>query len=231
MREMQTRFESKFVLPADALGAFLDRLGADYLILAAGTKRLATYQSLYFDTPGLEFFHAHRRGRRIRHKVRIRHYPDREMSVLEVKTRRSDRLTVKERAERTFGDSTLGTDDLVFVRRHVPSAMALVPQVWVVYGRMTLLGVRSCERITIDVGLTVSRGGQQRGLRGAAIVEAKQPRPQLGTVAMTALRRAGARSGSASKYCTALSVTCPDLPNNRIRESLRTLTSVGTWAN
>jgi hypothetical protein len=33
-----------------------------------------------------------RRGRRVRHKVRIRHYPDRRLTMFEVKTRRSVRF-------------------------------------------------------------------------------------------------------------------------------------------
>lgn len=230
-REMQVRAESKFVLADDMLSGFVDRLGRDYVVLAAGEQRVAAYCSLYFDTPDLSCFHAHRRGRRLRHKVRVRHYPDRELSVLEVKMRRSEHVTVKARLVRRFGDSVLGSDDLAFVRGHVMVPAPLVPQVWVTYRRLTLLGVRASERITVDVDVTVRRGTREARLLGAAIVEVKQPRLQLRSAAVVALRQSDARSGSVSKYCAALAVLCPDLRVNRMRPDLRALKEVGAWVS
>lgn len=230
-REMLSRAESKFVLADDLTADFVGRLARDYRVLPAGAQRVATYDSLYFDTPDLAFFHAHRRGRRLRHKVRVRHYPDRELSVLEVKMRRSEHVTLKARSVRGFGDSVFSSADLEFVRAHVAVPVALQPQVWVFYRRLTLLSTRANERITIDVDLTVRRGTHQARLHGAVIVEAKQPRLQLGTDAMIALRRLGARPGAVSKYCTALALTCPDLRMNRIRDDLRVLKTVGTWVS
>lgn len=230
-RESPARAESKFVLAAGAIASFVDRLGCDYLVLPAGQQRVATYCSLYFDTPDLAFFHAHRCGRRVRHKVRVRHYPDRELSVLEVKMRRSEHLTTKARMERRFGDCTLGPADLAFVRAHVASPAALLPQVWVSYRRLTLLGVHVNERVTIDVGVTAWRDARQARLRDVAIVEIKQPRLSRGSAAMTALRQLGGRPGGVSKYCAALVATRADLPANRVRSDVRALKRVGTWVS
>src|SRR5262245_34239806 len=84
-RELLRRIDSKYVLPASGLPELAAGLGDGYAVLRVPTGSVAAYRSLYFDTPDLRSFHDHRRGRRIRHKIRVRHYPDREVSFLEIK--------------------------------------------------------------------------------------------------------------------------------------------------
>ena len=155
-REMQRRAESKFVMPVADAVALLPALQHDYAVLPAGDALLASYRTLYFDTAELAFFHAHRRGRRIRHKVRIRHYPDREVSFLEVKTRMGENLTAKARRPRAYGDSALDPDDVAFVRAQGAPGEALFPQVWTDFRRVTLLGTKLEERVTVDFDLRLT---------------------------------------------------------------------------
>ena len=52
-RELSRRADSKFVVsPAEAL-AVLPPLAGDYAVLAAGDGLVASYRTLYFDTPSL----------------------------------------------------------------------------------------------------------------------------------------------------------------------------------
>ena len=230
-RQMERRIESKFVMPAAAAEALLPALKDDYAVLPAGEALVAAYRSLYFDTTNLEFFHAHRRGRRVRHKVRIRHYPDRRVSFLEVKIRHGEGSTFKVRREREFGDNQLGPSDLAFVRGHCPAHQELVPQAWIDYRRITLLNARTAERVTIDLELHMSRGGRQRSLRDVAVVEVKQSRLDRDTAVMRALRSAGWRHGWVSKYCAGVALTSPEVRANRLLVGLRALKAVGTWAS
>lgn len=230
-RQMERRVESKFAMPAADAEALLPVLKGDYAVLPAGESLVAAYRSLYFDTIDLEFFHAHRRGRRVRHKVRIRHYPDRQVSFLEVKIRHGEGSTSKARREREFGDDQFGPGDLAFVRSYCPAHQELVPQAWIDYRRITLLNARTAERVTIDLELQMSRGGRQRSLRGVAIVEVKQSRLDRDTAVMRALRSAGWRHGWLSKYCAGVALTSPDVRANRLLVGLRALTAVGTWAS
>lgn len=230
-REMSQRVESKFIVPEGALEALLHELREEYVVLTAGTATVATYRSLYFDTDGLDFFHAHRRGRRVRHKVRVRHYPDRQLSTLEIKMRRSDRQTSKVRHPRPYADCTLTSADLELVSTYIPVNGMLSPQVWVEYRRLTLLGVRTLERVTIDVDFHAASHVRPTALQGAAIIEIKQPRMLSHTRAMTALRRLDPLTRGVSKYCAAIAATRPEVHVGRIGYQLRALNRVGTWGN
>jgi hypothetical protein len=230
-REMQRRTESKFVLPETVAQALLPALRQEYAVLPAATQLVASYRSLYFDTTDLELFHAHRRGRRIRYKLRIRHYPDRQVSFLEVKLRRGDGLITKARRPRTYGDNELSPEDRRFAQTQCAAHHDLVPQVWIDYQRITLLGLTADERVTIDFDLRVTRGSRSGGLRGVAVVEVKQPRIDRGTASMAALRTSGCRIGWASKYCAGIVLTSPEIRANRLLEGLRALRAVGTWVS
>jgi len=222
-RELSRRADSKFVASPAAAAAVLPALADDYSVLAAGDGPIASYRTLYFDTPDLDFFNAHRRGRRPRHKVRIRHYPDRRVSLLEVKTRRSDRETDKVWREHPYGDSAMSAADEAFVEARVALRRGLVPQVWTVFRRVTLLGIRTNERVTIDFNLEVSMGVRRKSLAAVAIVEVKQWPYRRNTPVMSALRASGWRPAWASKYCAAIAFTRPEVRLNALLPGLRGL--------
>lgn len=223
-REMGRRTESKFAMPVRAATALLHGLPSDYAVLRAGSALVAAYRTLYFDTEDLEFFHAHRSGRRIRHKVRIRHYPDRAVSFLEIKTRLGADQSTKARRPRPYGDSELCPGDVDFIRVHAAGERALHPQAWIDFRRVTLLGLAMEERVTLDLDLRVTAAGRTESLPDLAVVEVKQPRLDRGSVAMVALGRAGWREGWASKYCLAIGLTRPEVGVSRLWPEQRGLT-------
>jgi len=222
-RALQRRADTKFVLPISALPALLSRLADDYSILRAGSALVADYRTLYFDTADFEFFHAHRRGRRVRHKVRVRHYPDRCVSFLEVKTRLSPMETIKGRMQRSYGENELSPRDHAFVRERTGASQDLAPQVWTHFRRVSLLGVRTQERVTIDCGLRVAMGHRPTSLPNLAIVEIKQARFARNTPVLRALAAGGWRPGWASKYCIAIALTHPEVRLNRLLAHLRSV--------
>jgi hypothetical protein len=221
-RKLLHRTDSKFVFRVDALAEILMQLRGDYAVVHAGTRCLATYHTLYFDTPELQCFHAHRRGRRPRHKVRLRHYPDRRVSYFEIKTKKSEFVTQKVRADVEYGIDTLPDRATDLVRAHGPSLTGpLEPQLWTDFHRLTLVGLRSDERITFDLDLRVGHTGSLFAINGVAIAEVKQSAFCAQTPVMLALRSAGLRPTSASKYCTAMALTREGLRLNRLLPSLR----------
>lgn len=223
VRELRRRSDTKFVMRPEHASAVLGQLVGNYAVLAAGDARVASYRTLYFDTADLEFFHAHRRGRRVRRKVRIRHYPERRLSVLEVKSRRSEHETSKVSRTHPFGECELSADERAFLRLHTGCTRELRRQVWTNFRRITLLGLRSEERVTLDLDLEVETGCGRRSLEAIAIVEVKQRPFCRDTVAMAALRANGRRPGSLSKYCTAVALTRPELRVNRLLPDLRAI--------
>ena len=222
-RELLHRIDLKYVLDRARLGPLLGALAADYAVLPVGAGAVAIYRNLYFDTPELRCFHDHRRGRRIRHKVRIRHYPDRALSFLEVKTKRGEAITDKRRRAIEPGRERLGPDDLAFVRAQAGElADSLAPAARVDYRRVALLSPRFEERLTIDFALEASRGGAGAALGALAIVEIKRaPGGPTRTPAMRALGARGFREPALSQYCAAVARTEPGVRHNRLRPALR----------
>lgn len=228
-RSLLCRLDTKFLLSVRDLAPVLDRLVGRYAVLPAGSASLARYQTLYFDTPDLRSFHDHRRGRLPRHKVRVRHYPDRSLSFLEVKTKQTSRRTQKQRLELSPGESSLGPREREFVRRHCDlPASDLWPEVWVYFLRLTLLGLDTEERVTIDLDLTASTAQGVESLDGVAILEVKQAAFSVRTPVMRALSAARIRPTSSSKYCTAIALTRPGLRINRLLPGLRAIERLRT---
>ncbi len=202
-------------------------LAQHYVILETAGSSLMTYRSLYFDTPDLRCFEAHRRRRRVRQKVRVRHYPDRALSFLELKTRRSDIVTLKRRLQRPYGDCALGPGDLAFLSDHSSLPVGeLIPQVWTNFRRFTLLGLDANERVTVDIDLEVVRTDRRAHLEGAAVLEVKQAQLCRTTPVMAALHAAHARPTSFSKYCTALVLTREGVRQAGLRPALRAIERV-----
>jgi hypothetical protein len=204
-RELLDRVDRKFLTTTDLVAKFLTAIVNDYHVLGAGNSRWARYETCYFDTPELTSFHEHMRGRRPRFKVRIRHHVERERSFLEVKEKRNSGKTVKARTRHDFRDARLGAEELGFVTEHCPiPAGELEESVWTNFRRATLIGLRTNERITIDLGLRFERGGQSSVPQELAIIELKQPRFSHTTPAALALRALHIREASMSKYCAAV---------------------------
>ncbi len=225
-RALLRRTDTKFLVPERLLGPLLSSLKGDYLLLGEGGP--SAYQTLYLDTPDLQSFHDHRRGRRLRDKVRVRDYLEHAVSFLEVKSRRSELLTVKRRRERPRGAEELGEGERAFLAAscRMPTA-DLRPAARVDYHRATLVAARDTERVTVDVDLAVGRHDARERLAGIAIVEVKQPAFSVSTPAMRALRRLGLRWLSVSKYCTAVALT-RDVPCHRFLPALRKIEGMRT---
>lgn len=222
-RALLSRTDTKFVVPARRLGFLLAGLAGDYHILTQASGVAAGYRSVYLDTPDLRCFHDHRRGKLARHKIRFRHYLDRRLTYLEIKSRHGGEVTRKHRMEGRFGDETVGEAERRFLRRHCPlPADHLRPSLAVTFARLTLLGARIEERVTFDLDLAIETDDRSIGLAGVCIVEVKQRRLQRRTPIMLALRAHQLRGSPASKYCVGVALARPGARRNRLLPMLRT---------
>jgi hypothetical protein len=229
-RALLRRSDTKFVVGVEALALALGSLARDHGVVLSGGERIATYATLYYDLPDLRGYDDHVRGRSPRHKVRARHYPDRGVSFLEVKSRTRAGRTEKARRPHPFGEEALSEAETAWALGITGwPGRCLLAQAWTRYRRITLVGLASDERITVDLDLRLERPPLTRSLGGLAIVEVKQPRLDLRSPAVLALRRAGARSRSVSKYTVAMGLLAPGVRRNRILPTLRDLERYDTW--
>lgn len=217
------RSVTKFVANQETARALLDALRGEYAIVEAGTSRLATYRTLYFDTPDLRFLEDHRRGRRKRWKVRIRHYPDRDVAFLEIKRRISDVMNSKERRPVEPGRFELDLDGQRFVAE-ASRDEALLPQVWTEFRRVTLVAPGGGERLTVDLDLVFCDDTSTWTGGNLAVIELKQASGERTSAASVALRQRRVRRHDISKYCAAMLLLRPDLRAGRLARPLHLFT-------
>ncbi len=230
--ELMNRVDSKFLIPQAILPEILDQLADDFSILEIGEKRLFLYQSIYFDTPKLQFYFSHHGGRLNRHKVRVRRYVDSETQFLEVKFKNNKKRTIKNRIEIDFEK----VDDLTHHREflkslNVPNADILVPVLKNQYHRIQLASESRGERLTIDLNLSnqnLDGESDSVNLHQLAIAELKQSQVDRSSPFYQLLREYNVRPSSFSKYCMGLTLTQKgnDLKCNRFKPILRKLNNL-----
>jgi hypothetical protein len=211
-RALQQRVDRKYLLPKRMLAPVLESLAADYLVARARDVLVARYETVYFDTPERRLFEDHRRGRRPRYKIRLRHHCDRRLTFVEVKQKGG--WTSKMRLELPFsGGQTpatslttteLSADARRFIDEHCPiGAAGLVPRIWVTFSRVTLVGEAINERATFDWNIEYGDGEKYERIPELVVGEVKQARYANGGPAVRALRRLHIREQTLSKYCLA----------------------------
>ncbi len=228
--ELLRRVDTKFVCTRAAALEVIAGLAGDYAALSVPSGTVATYRSLYFDTGDLRCYHDHRRGRRLRHKIRVRHYPDRLLSYLEVKTKQNETVTDKRRLAIPFLAEVLGAAEQRFLGAVLSGAGQLPvddlhPVMRIGFRRLSLVGLHTAERVTVDLGLDAETVDGARWSGGdLVVVEVKQSPFCVRTPVMRALSRAALREQSMSKYTMATALIRPELRRNRLLPELRSLT-------
>ena len=214
-RALLRRVDRKYLLAARHLPALLGVLTRGHHLLHAAGHPVATYRTEYFDTPDRQSYDDHRRGRRPRCKVRIRHHLERRVSFLEVKQKQPDGRTAKWRLPRLFGNDDLDDAARRFIAEHCPlPAAALTGAASITFRRITLLALDTEERITVDHDVVMQCGPRRHRFEDLAIVEVKQARFSSSTDVLGALRAVRAREQSISKYCVAVARLAPVRANS-----------------
>ena len=210
-------------MPLWRLPIFLERLIPTHGILRAAGAPAATYETCYFDTAERQMYDDHRRGRRPRYKVRVRHQVERQLTFLEIKKRGHDGRTRKARLPRRFRDMAFDEEACAFLAAQTPFRPdTLLPLLWITFKRATLLAIETEERLTIDWAFAFSMEGHELHWNHVAIVELKQPRYHHDSPAVRALREFGLREDGVSKYCVASAKLAP-VRSNIFLPTIRTI--------
>jgi hypothetical protein len=218
-----SRVDRKYLLPESAVEALLEVDPNSWELDRVNGFSSQRYETLYFDTPELQFFHAARGKHPLRSKVRLRHYVETGDRFLEAKRRNARGLTTKVRtpwhgsldAHAEFLEDSLGT--------LAPTVEALEPVALTSYDRVAYqLG--DLGRMTTDKSL---RFGSHAGVSHClvdplsradstelVIVETKSV-DQSATPIDRILWDLGFRPRSLSKYALAIASVHPEIPLNR----------------
>jgi len=211
------------LLAAGALEPVLECLRPGYCLLHAGEHVWARYESIYLDTPDRQLYHDHRRGRRPRYKIRIRHHVDRQVTFLEIKSKNNSARTVKRRLALPYGQNHLGSYERQFIEAHTPvDGVRLMPCVSTSFLRLTLVGNDLNERLTFDRDLTFVGGTREERLSRIVIGEVKQARYSNHLGAVAAFRELHVREAAFSKYCVGTSLLT-DVADNIFKPTLKAI--------
>lgn len=206
--QMLTRFDNKYILKLRDLEIFLEALKSSYLVLEIDGSRIFQYRSCYFDD-NYRCYYEHHNGKRLRFKVRTRHYVNNGSVYFEVKLKDHRGRTKKERikgqtffTERIDGEYLSMLSEFYHRSYRRPFEYTLRPSLIVSNNRVTLVARQGGERMTIDfgVGFTGIDGRSVRVGNDFIIVETKSSNGK--GVADQLLRNIGIRKArKCSKYC------------------------------
>ncbi len=212
------RTDTKLLLTQDQLNTALHHLAQAYRVLEIEGQRQHHYQTLYFDTVDLDYYHQHHNGKRNRYKVRERAYIDSDLTFVEVKHKTGRDRTIKHRQRVPELTTEFGAPIATFVRAHMPlDEDDLIPTLQNDFHRITLVSTRCTERVTLDVGLRFRRNDGWVALPGVAIAEVKQARFSYDSDFLREMRHLGVRPTNFSKYCTGISILYPHVKHNAFK--------------
>ena len=150
-RGLLSRVDTKFLMHRSEFGDFLRRLAPDdYAVARHDGKEGFDYESIYLDTPNRQLLKDHHRGRRPRHKVRIRHHLTRGLTFFEIKQKQPSDATLKQRLELPFRTESLDEEAkaLLANRPHLYGD-DLEPAMRIGFQRYMFLGEQREERVRV----------------------------------------------------------------------------------
>ncbi|HAM97496.1 MAG TPA: VTC domain-containing protein [Marinilabiliales bacterium] len=222
--ELMNRIDRKFVVPQHMISDILAEVIEYYLILEIDGKRMMNYLSVYFDTPGNEFYLAHHNGKLNRYKVRKRMYLDTGTCFLEIKFKNNKGKTQKSRILTTNDLFGFNESDLAFLKKDLPvDPVMLQPKISNQFLRITLVKKDMNERCTIDVHLNFIYNGLDTSMENLAIIEVKQEANSAKSPLVEILNQKHIHSMGFSKYCIGRVLTDNDnqLKYNTFKPKIR----------
>ncbi|MBN2632835.1 MAG: polyphosphate polymerase domain-containing protein [Bacteroidales bacterium] len=214
---LMNRMDTKYAFPVKLLPALLEQLIPYYNILEINGMRSFVYQTRYFDTSDMMFYNQHVTGKLARYKVRFRTYENTATTYLEIKKKTNRNRTIKWRIVHENNSDTLDDTAVTFINKHISSfSYVLEPGIKNVFSRLTLAGLSSNERITIDTGMSYNGiGGETSNLPYLAIAEIKSEGYPSSSPFIVAARKTGLKPTGFSKYCMG-NVLLRDVPKKNI---------------
>lgn len=237
--KLMNRIDTKYAVSLDVLPAILEAAKRDYYAQEIDGKRIATYDTMYYDTPTLDMYIRHHDRQLVRQKIRVRQYVDSDLTFLEIKRKNNKGRTNKKRIVVPGFDINADTtstlkhkrkeDEQVTVAQFIDGKSrytwdGISPHLWTKFHRITLVNKAKTERLTIDLDLVWDNvvSGEVKTYDKLVIIELKRdgnvPSPM--TKIMLDLR---IKPMKMSKYCIGTALTTPNLKRNRFKRKIRNI--------
>ena len=230
--KLMNRIYTKYAVPLSLLPEILQAAQADYYAQEIDGKRIATYDTMYYDTDTLDMYIRHHDRQLVRQKIRVRQYVDSNLTFLEIKRKNNKGRTKKKRISvpgfalkaDTIGHSKRedwSVEDYIAAKsRYTWSELS--PHLSTRFHRITLVNKAKTERLTIDKDLVWENvvTGKSQTFSDLVIIELKRDGnvPSHMTDIMLSLR---VHPLKISKYCIGTALTSPDIKKNRFKSKIR----------
>ena len=230
--KLMNRIDTKYAVPLSALPAILEAAQDGYYAQEINGSRIATYDTMYYDTDSLDMYIRHHDRQLVRQKIRVRQYVESDLTFLEIKRKNNKGRTKKKRISvpgfgitgDTFGDSKRerwSVEDFIAAKSRYHWS-ELSPHLSTRFHRITLVNKAKTERLTIDMDLLWENivSGESKTFPELVIIELKRDGnvPSKMTQIMLSQRL---KPLKISKYCIGTALTTPGLKKNRFKKKIR----------
>jgi hypothetical protein len=224
--KLMNRIDTKYV--ADDLTAtklFL-LIKDEYYVQEINGKRIARYDSIYYDTVDNHMYIIHQDKKLKRDKLRVRNYVDTGTYFCEVKHKNNHGRTKKKRIEverSVFEDLKSDGKTREFVENQLPDYDfdGFMRKLSTSFERITIVNKGKTERITVDFNVRFHNfeNGNDTGIAPLVIMELKRD-GQCESRFQKALFELRVKPLSISKYCIGRALTDKTLKQNRFKKKI-----------
>ena len=219
---LMNRIDTKFITNSTNWLHLLPCFEKDYLVQEVMGSRIASFHTIYYDTPHYAMYVAHHNVKKSREKIRIREYADTRQTFLEIKDKSNKGRTDKKRVLLPETRQVICPADNDFLSRHTLFGTdELRPCLENYFERVTLVNRDKTERLTIDTNIRFRNlhTGREQSLPDLVIIELKQD-GNCPSLARQLLADHHIHPGGFSKFCIGSVLTDPALKQNRFKPIL-----------
>lgn len=228
--KLMNRVDTKFLICNSQLNVLLHKALEDYRVVEIDGLRITPYSTIYFDTEDARMYMMHHNGKLNRYKIRMRSYVNSGISFLEIKKKNNKGRTSKKRIGITptqFELMDLEQTGHEFIHKIFNENFSLVPQLQILFHRITLVDKSLTERVTLDTQLSFQNmaDGESQSVDGLVIVEMKQDGANSSHFKkyLDGLR---INSASMSKYCMGMVMVNSNFKSNRFKNKIRKINKI-----
>lgn len=225
--KLMDRTDTKFVFHVQDLDAVLSEISKHYRALEVEGTRWSPYETLYYDTPGLELYIRHHNQKLNRYKIRYRKYVNSNLHFFEIKFKNNKGRTIKKRIKETAIETEIKNNAQQLLESITGfKAAELKPILFVNCSRATLVNTQMEERLTLDVKLQFKRNGTELNFEPLVIAELKQNKVNVRSPFYKLMKHYRFRSSSMSKYCFGVTQLFPEIKKNNFKPKILTLNKI-----
>ena len=224
--KLMNRIDTKYVADDLTVMRLLSIISDDYFVQEVEGKRVASYNSIYYDTADNHMYIIHQDKKLKRDKLRVRNYIDTGNYFCEVKHKNNHGRTKKKRievGEGVFAD--LNSDPAVreFVTKELPDYdfNGFLKKLSTSFDRITVVNKGKTERITIDFNVRFHNfdNDNDGGIAPLVIIELKRD-GRCESIFQKTLLDLRVKPLSISKYCIGRALTDKTLKQNRFKKKI-----------